>query len=664
MKLLPLSVICFITVAPALAQQDSTKFDLGSTAIEQKSTQYLTVMAENLQRFPFSTLEEAINLYFNGVFTTRNTSAYIIDGNISTTIDALSIYDVESVTLIINAQTRINGIAPNQQLIIIKTKSGFTRKSGITAAASGYITRKIEPGAGKQYEQDKQTFYQQYNIRGTYYKGNSEFGASVNFLREAFLNVTGYIGVISSSPAALNRFRVNTWFNTTIGKSTLTLRLNASPQDSGVNYMLRPQLITSVVDINSKGFALNPTARLFTRFNQNWSNDLNISYINSNTRLNEETVNYTYYDPNPAISTSTDNEQNKVKQWQLLLRNKIAYEKKSGDWTITPALNFLARLNKSTTDYSNIFRIGEQTATINTEMFQLKDKEIAATPSISFSFKELFYFNGGAQYNSFKKEFLSSTTSTIFPFASASFDVLKALEPTTNSSVKIFASYTKGNSWKERMYRNNIGYYYNPGIQFTFNPNLSEDPATSIGFGTDFSSKENKFQISYAYEKTKYSEFTIIDIPFGGRTTRDAESTLSTHRIKLILNLKNYSSLINIFNNRYNSTVNKGYTIPPIGGFPGNIPGNYTEIFTKGWSGGWVNNFTFNKFIAGFNAMYYFNDDINSLLLQHIYAGYKTTIKHHKSELYISSRNLAQNKKSQMLTGYKVYYGLGVMVSM
>ena len=90
-------------------QADSAKLDLGTGIVLTNNTQHITIRGEDMERMPFSSLGEAIQAYLNGAYTSDKDIVYVIDGNLSNDINNYSLYDIESITLIQDAQSLLKG---------------------------------------------------------------------------------------------------------------------------------------------------------------------------------------------------------------------------------------------------------------------------------------------------------------------------------------------------------------------------------------------------------------------------------------------------------------------------------------------------------------------------------------------------------------------------
>src|SRR5207253_9602479 len=141
-KLLSVSAIALLITCMLQAQSDTSALNTGNVQVSGQFTQNITIKGEDLERFPFSSLDEAINIYFNGAYSDSLSLLYIIDGNSSADVNAYSIYDIESITLVQDARRIISGVHRAQQLILIRTRTGLTGKSGFNVAGSSYLTKR------------------------------------------------------------------------------------------------------------------------------------------------------------------------------------------------------------------------------------------------------------------------------------------------------------------------------------------------------------------------------------------------------------------------------------------------------------------------------------------------------------------------------------------
>ncbi len=83
----------------AFAQKDTSRLDLGYLTLNKNFTQTITIRGEDLEKMPFTNLDDAVAAWVFGAYTVRGAIQYIVDGNPVSDPNAYSIYDIESVTL-------------------------------------------------------------------------------------------------------------------------------------------------------------------------------------------------------------------------------------------------------------------------------------------------------------------------------------------------------------------------------------------------------------------------------------------------------------------------------------------------------------------------------------------------------------------------------------
>lgn len=356
---------------------------------------------------------------------------------------------------------------------------------------------------------------------------------------------------------------------------------------------------------------------------------------------------------NNLNTTYTSHIDNGYNQRQLLLRNRIGFEKRLGQWKFNPTLAFSLLRDKTTYNFNEITLTGGNTSGRSSVWVERTNMEIAITPNAALSYKEILFVQGGAQLIRFKKDFLSQTTNKIHPFVNTSFDLIKAFESSSAYSARLFASYSEGNSWMEKTFYNTYGHFYRENNNLQISPNIEPQPATIFSAGVTVGWYD-KLKFSYTFERSRYHELTIVPIILSLSTSRENESDLNTHRFSLSYTDRKYNGFINVYHRSYSANVVRQSPGSPI--YQG-------QILSEGWSAGWVNHFRFNSIIAGINAMYYNADHKNIFLLQHLYAGYTTVINTRPIEYYLSARNLLQNKEPTIPTAFIKYYGIGAKVS-
>lgn len=650
MQLTPSALIlagALMTATHSFAQTDSAFFNTGNAILSRDFTQHITVKGEDLERFPFSSLDEAINVYFYGAYTNAASLTYIIDGNLFNDVNAYSIHDIESITLIQNAQTLLNGADNPKQLVLIKTRTSNTRKPGNTIAADIY------PGR-----------YQQLYLSKAHSGKRIQVGASLNFMRETGPNQKAD-SIVSYLSPRISQFRGNAWMNASIGShSTLTVRINASPVE---NRFEQERIPYDGLQVDSaykqRNVIIVPSLRLATRLAKSWNNEFNASY--AYTKEHEDYQIESDFSNYQSLKTN----DGKRSAQTIFLKEQLQYHKNINGWDIRPSANisFMHIKEKwehdETTFYDGNPQMWERSRSVRTRQLLL------ISPAMQIGYRDWFALQGGIQAIMSKNEpWVLKKADTIFPFASASVNIIRIIKPESTSSLKVFGSYAKTS-----ITLNSVPRIIN-GVLTNYFP---QAPSNNLTVGSTLQTLNNSLLVSYTYEKRNYYMPTTLRLTiytgFGGYDLHsNATINLPTHRFSVQYTLKNtetkeWRSGINITNVKPTITYNGGYT-PPIG--------THQDLYPQqGLSGGWTNHFRFNKFTAGLNALYFFDEQrffrprfnaplqsmkANSFLLQHVYLGMKIEKKNLQSEVYASARNLFQNKNSTLAKGDIRYLGLGV----
>ncbi|HRE50553.1 MAG TPA: hypothetical protein PK339_03970 [Flavitalea sp.] len=631
----------------SFAQTDSTFFNTGNAILSRDFTQHITVKGEDLERFPFSSLSEAINVYFYGAYTNAGSLTYVIDGNLFNDVNAFSIHDIESITLIQNAQMLLNGADNPKQLVLIKTRTSNARKSGNTIAADIY------PGR-----------YQQLYLSKAHNGKRMQVGASLNFMRETGPNVKAD-SILSYLSPRLSQFRANAWMNTAIGShSTLTIRINASPaRNRFAQERIHNEWEQKDSTYKQTGLIVVPSLRLTTKLGKSWSNEFNASYTYTKEHTDYQIE--SDFSDFQTLKTSDD----KRSAQTIFLREQLQYHKNINGWDIRPSANISFQYTKGNTEINHMKALNGAPDAASRSYSIQKQQSILISPAMHIGYKDWFALQGGIQATISKKQALiPRKTDTIFPFAAASINIIRIIKPESGSSLKVFGSYAK-----------TINPLY--GIVTSINGrivyHLPQNPSNTFTAGSTLQTLNNSLLVAYTYEKRNYDILITWQAlnSIGFLETyhySDATINLPSHRFSVQYTIKNADAMewrsgINVTGIRPTITYNGGYNLQ--------VGTHQDQYPQQGWSGGWTNHFRFNKITAGLNALYFFDEQryfrprfnapiqsmkANSFLLQHVYLGLKIEKKNLRSEVYASARNLFQNTKSTLARGDIRYLGLGV----
>jgi len=295
-KTLTLTALIISLFTAANAQTDTSHYDLGRISVKKDFTQSVTVKGSDLERYQFSDLADAINVWFNGTYSNASTLVYVIDGNIIADVNAYSIYDIDEITLVQNALSQVSGVSPDQQMVLIKLKTNRPGKQGVEAAGQTSVINLRNP-ANNPISKTTSSFYDQYYVSGYKNFDKVHLGLSADYQRDVFPGLsiqnssvgtgTPNINTFSSfNPPNSNRFKINGFADATLWKgSTINIGVNYVPQvnsytaDFTSTNAYSPGYIASVNDMGKLSQHLfNTNLALKTSIVKGLSNTLSAAY--------------------------------------------------------------------------------------------------------------------------------------------------------------------------------------------------------------------------------------------------------------------------------------------------------------------------------------------------------------------------------------------------
>lgn len=660
------AAICFLHNAYSQTDTSGTDLNLGRVKLKKDFTQSITIKGEQLEKMPFTSLEETLNAWMYGYFTRKGNILFIVDGLLINDVNAYSIYDIEEVTLVQNALTQINGADRQQQLIVIKTKRGGTAKQGLTVAGQASLI-----SLGKK-DNAATGVYHQYHVAVYKNSDRIQYGLSANYMHDVIPYKSDNRYKINTQPN-IDRFRLNAWFTAQLGIAhKLYVRLNAVPQVNeeetlSIIPVVLPETGTDREQSKSDNWAISPSAGLRSTLFKGFTNDLSVAYLASNdkTEAKREVI-------QGSLGTQTSQQNVSYKRQQVLITEHISYRTTFNDWTLEPSLNFQFRYMKY--DFSNRIQIYREPQQYSFEenLFNNEYRTYLLTTSVNLFYKNVLNIQGGAMTNISPK--MDKGTKKVYPFITASANLIP-VDGHKPVSVQVFASYAQTGNVGDYMRQtpdfitpfgyssatiNGIVYYRIPSTDSTW---------WNWQAGLQFGLLNKRIIVSYNFERRDFTAEVLAPTPMSGGSN------------DYVLYLPNINSSTHHFS--INATVLDKATFHWTSGVTATSIKNktkeeftfYNQQFTIGdfntakasWTGGWINRFNWQEFTAGLDLVYYFikeqppyiRSKINALSLQSIYAGYKIRTKRVKSlEVYVNGRGLIQHNQYS-LSGPRKYYGLG-----
>ena len=700
-KLLITAIVVLLFFAKANAQ-DSTHYDLGRIQLKKDFTQSVTVKGEDLEKMPFTNLSDAINVWFYGSYTNVNNLVYVIDGNLVNDVNTYSIYDIDEVTLIQSALTRIAGTSQQQQLVLIKTKRAKTKGSGVTASGqtnvSSLYTNNIPtvpfynngvteyPNTYQTGIKSTTTVYQQYFVSAYQNTGNMQFGASVDYLTDGLPQIKESS---ASNSQSVDRLRLNGYFDAKLGRSMLDVTVGYAPQKGKFTDESTSQYDDYNGTTKENDHLFNGSIKLTTNIFAGLVNVIHADYNNYRGDDNGNALEtYTYNTPAENFITKTTNYNHTIVAY-----DNLSYNAKFGDWGLEPAVNFSFRSFKDSTfngNYNYSQNISAESYNINST--REKDHRFELTPSINLYYKSYFNIQGGLLYSLLPASYYTKPDHKVFPFVSTSFDVMHLFDPTSTVTIKGYITYAVNPTVPDNFsqlpdfnnttilqavdaYTNTIVLEPMAGNSGTYYANYNTGFTNSVGTyntftaGLSVSPEKSGLSFNYFYEKSSYMsnvEIFVYAYPNTESEFFNPSTNSILHRFGIDYKLK--ASKLN-WNTGISATMIKQTYLTGFGTSP--VTGN------NQWTGGWVNRLSYLEFFAGADLLYQFGEKvyamengklvtstINSFSLQNLYAGYHLKIKGLKSpEVFANARNIFQNKKED-ITDDRKYIGLGFKLSL
>lgn len=653
---------CFITT-PSNAQNDSTLLNAGRLQLNKNFTQTISIKGEDLEKMPFFSLHDAINVWLYGIYTSKSYLVYVIDGVVANDVNAYSIYDIESITLVQNALSQLNGAFGQQQLLLITTRRQKAGSKGITAAGN------------TAYNTNKHLYHQYY--LGAYNNTQKiRYGISANYAHDGIGKdyISANYKMTYNNPPNFDRFRINGYAGIAFGKHhDLSVAVNYAPQNYTNNATQINQYPagsdTNIAKYHADEYTFNANLAFKSTFGKRWHNDFTATYLLGNLTSN-------------AITNST-NSTIKIDLLQhgttdfrtLQFRDNISYQAQAGNWSIVPSLNAqfsFPKYSKYDRAHTYINQVNQSWVSSKVEG---KAKSYLLTPSLSIAYKSIVQVQGGILADISPAEGRDMTR--LFPFGTITTDVIKIFRSTHKASLQLFGSFACYDNFSDLQYKftdfTQDLYYYNPtSTAFLPNPppisSIKDDRQYRIwSAGLRFTTANQRFAFSYNFEKRDYTTDVILEIPGGTGysyvlTNPDIRAYTHTFGIRAtVIQSGNFNWRTGLQATSIANTINQNLGFTSYANIIGNVKADRTA-----WAGGFTNRLNYKQFFAGADIQYIFNQGRKmdntakmQVLFQQLYAGAQIPCKKLRGfELYANCRNLGKIKYSKMPELNK-YYGIG-----
>jgi len=654
--------LCFFLLKTK-AQTDTTKYDLGRVQIKKNLSQAITIKGADLEKMPFASLADAINVWLYGAYGSAVSYVPVIDGIVMTDVNALSIYDIDEITLVQNATTVLNGASPQQFLLLIKTRRNRPGKSGIEAAGQTNLVKLHTDKANSGTEKSNTQYYNQYYLSGYVNTANISAGLSADYQRDATPSTSTTASGSKYDVGyaeAVGRYKLNGFLDAKLGNSsTLSLSTGYVPQNgNGSDLIITSSTPLSMIARLKENLYYNNLS-LKSSF-AGFKNTLTGGYQHLKSSNSTASTQIVILGGNPYSelqNIAADYSANNV-----LVKDNLSYAFKSGNWEIEPNLNFMYRHYKETNDqtlgyiyYDGNTQVYDTTATASDNYVS---KQSLLTPSVNINYRGVLMLQGGFQavLSNPANNTQGFKPKRIYPFALVMLNVINKANSATGLS--IFGSFANANSYMGDIH-NSIAYtstafnqyiastYYSPAVTGVANPynNFNQWQA-----GANFSLLHNKLSFSYNFSNQQFDGVQTSLNYYTGK--------LYLHRLGLAVNWAKSTSF------SWETNLNTSF----IKGTLNNSSSIATHHLT---TGGIINRLNYKKAFMGADVLYVlhettsysFNSNVikyQAISLQNLYAGLRLNVNGTKNvEIYANARNLVESKGNIPLLDSRKYYGLG-----
>ncbi|GGB17273.1 hypothetical protein GCM10011511_46330 [Puia dinghuensis] len=692
-----------MTLLPALtgwSQRDSARIDIGWLSLDKGLTQTLTIKGAALEKMPFTNLSDAIAAWFYGAYTQPMTVAYVVDGNPVTDVDIYPIFDIEEVTLVEHAAGAAAYGGTQQELVVITTKRG-KGKSGLRVAGQAGIVN----ANGNGYNTFNRAYHQYY--LGAYRNLDKvSVGVSADWVRDVLPEHDG-AQVHVTTPVNLQRWRLNGYFTWRPAKGNVVeLRMGYAPQSVKVDLDTVSYQTSYHVTRDEPAHLLMPSLAWYSDLLPGLTNTLQAQYLEHSENFSYQTYDSSLTTPQRQVTFVAA--ETAVKVSQLLVRDRLSYDLRAGNWHFVPAVNFLYEhiheKSAYATGYYGIAGFSNLTTPQPPALGSFNEQKgdlLYLSPGAELRFGRAFDLQGGVQMN--LSHGRDSGSRTVYPYVGLGVDVLRFNQKAGGASLRFFGSYAQ----RPRVFVDDysLSDFYHAGAPYSLaDVNHPKFVNTSFGFGTTintyyvrlqpppvywteeagatFTTANGQWQLGYTYQRRQFTTPGELGTIGNGPDSSAAnllewKSTL--HHIDVRFKVVDRTGVV--WQTGLNATAvkYKNYTsFPP---FFGSLFFSYSSYPPTGdldnehlsWTGGWVNRWQVQDFTAGLDLLYHFGQPtqiyannytvegpkLNSVLVPNIYMDYRWRLPHAQVlELFVESRGLVRSKSSDLLDNRR-YYTVG-----
>jgi hypothetical protein len=650
------ALVAFLICTNIFAQSDSTEYDLGRIRLQKDFTQAITLKGKDLEKIPFASLEDAVNVWFYGTLTGKSNLVYVIDGNTIADPNAYSVYDIEEISLIQNAAIMLNGAASNAFLVLITTRHPKDHATGLQIGLqTALVSRKPQQGTTPDNEEkSEKNLYHKYYLSLIARKNNTSFRLSGSYLRDVMPSYKTE-SLNTKTPFNLQRIGLAGELNSKISpNSEFSIFANYVPQFAKSESTISSLSSNHDFEVDNKQSLLYTGTQFTTRLFEKLTSRTTFSYSTVKTE------NENQHSENTYITTFTNDIHSNI----FLLRENLSYSVSAGSWAFTPSLNFTFRyLNNN---YKQLEMSYSKPSSLpieyRAEGYSSYGRLYTLSPSLNITYSNSFNLNGGIVTN---LSYLDvDDIKRVFPFVSTSLDVIQLLKKGSASNLKFFASLANTQNLFDNYYQ--LDDFHSYFTQTSGDMNIYANPAlnnnkTSIQFGSSLGLFNSTLKFDYNHEKRETTELILLPDPTGYRYATIMGKTWY-NRFRLTGKVSETDHF----------SWQPGLSLTRVKSEYDGISGTSESISLndKSWNGGFVNRLGFGNFQVGIDFLFKLNetkynltrkkDDVyNSFGLQNLYFGYQFKTSNKVFDLYFTGRNILANDDARFSDNRR-YYGLGL----
>ncbi|PTR00803.1 outer membrane receptor protein involved in Fe transport [Mucilaginibacter yixingensis] len=669
--------VFLISLSVKAQTPDSLHYGLGRTLIRKDMTQAITIKGEDLEKLPYNTLSDALSAWLFGVYGTTTTYITNVNGTVLVNADMLSIYDIDQITLVQNSATLVNGISPNQVMLLITTKKYAKGKFGINAA--GQTNRVSSNPSMYRPGGSKHDYYSQYYLSA--YTNSDRVSVNISADYQRFLPLSLDLSSISryTEEDKINRYRFNGSLQAKLGKSTLNLMAGYVPQNVDENLQSIYTSSSNLSENKLDGHVWYATGSFTTPLGSKWHNVFNAGLQRNNIGVGYSSVTT----GSSQLIQSTYSAVNNQRFVNYLFNDNLSGNLSTGGWSFEPAVNIAYRHAKD--DHNVEIRNSDSQGQFSSTSFgyNFQQKGILLTPSLTIGYKDFFNIQGGVetQLSGAGEPIFNYSAKKLFPFALTSVNLGKlAGIDTACLGWHFYASYARTGTFTQDPYAYMLSLPINLPLGTINDLNSSAISAVPVNpyaifdqwqAGSNFTLINGKMVLSYAFMQRKYLVQQIYFSPDANNNINETGYPVKKwqiHRVGIeyaIVQNSKFSWRSNL-NASYITLNMEDLTHTDFAGLISGYSPPGHQI-----TGGFVNRFNVGKVTAGADILYTFysapQNDGSKLKsyffsLSNLYAGYQFSVGKVKHlEVFANGHNIFSKKYYQI--DNLSYYGLGFRAS-